>query len=244
MKKKDDLLRLAFGELSADAARAVEAGASADARAELASLRDLRASLERLPTPPPEGLSNDRLRAAILDRELRTRRAAPLAWAWAPLALAAFAGIVLFARPAPRSAPQIVSMPTVHRDEVALVAPDFQPLSSVDFGDAEPPQAAAAPKAAPQAAPAPHRRQSSRSRKANVERIVPPVVEVEPQQKDLVAVVQEPETIAAPPSALVAPSPGAVRGDETVVIVSGKRDLGTGAPAATETEASNVLVGG
>lgn len=52
------------------------------------------------------------------------------------------------------------------------------------------------------------------------------------------------DTIAAPPSTVVEAVPGAEGRTETVVMVSGNRDLETGAPAATEKEATSVLVGG
>ncbi len=264
-RKDDDLLRLAFGELAADSARAVEARTVGDAsaQADLEAMRELRAGLQRLPPPPPDTLSAERLRAAILDRELRSRRPVPFfAWAWAPVAVAALAAVLVVSRPALKGDPQVVANPSVlafNRGEEAFAAPSFDPIEEpIVSSQAAPSEAtrsrATVVRASEPAAPA--RRRSAprrrRSRAVDATRIQVPTGDlfaIEPRTQNgdpasaFTVAAKEPDVMAAPTSSVVEGGPYS-GGPESVVIVSSKRDLDTGARAATETEASNVFVGG
>ena len=257
MRRKDDLLRLAFGELNDDAARAVEAGADAAERAELETFRDLRRGLQHLPPPPPDGLSAERLRAAILDRELRAR---PRAFAWgpallAPAACAALAAVLILPRLRPQAQPQIVA------DNLRLESAKpfaFDPVGPVR---SSPPmrdirtRSEPAPRLRVRVADA-DSRPTRRLRRAtpNVENkpglgyvasVSPPAVEgAATSAPSLTLAKREPATMAPPPSSVVEQAPGTSGGTETVVIVSNQRDLETGALAATEKEVGSVLVGG
>ncbi len=268
MKRKDDLLRLAFGELTDEAARAVEARAGEAELVEVESFRRLHDDLRHLPPPPPDNLTAERLRAAILDRELTARR--PFAWGlalFAPVALAAFAAVLMLPRLQPRPAPQIVSLGDAESQErrAFSVAPfasfrSLAPVASLNARSRIAPTMAMPHETLSDAQevgePRMHRRRVRHSH-------VAPLVE-EPQMKTdgLLAfnpssegsetpsgstnppASQEPQTIVAPPSTVVEAAPGSTGKMETVVIVSSKRDLETGAPAATEKEATSVLVGG
>ena len=259
MKRKDDrLLRLAFGELTDDAARAVEANATAAERAEVESFRALREGLQQLPPPPPDNLSAERLRAAILDRELKGRPARPT-WGGlllAPVALAAMAAVVVLPRLRSRPEPQIVATAT---PALELKAPafDFRPTTELPVA-----RAASAPKivaAAPAKEPERVAVRRSRRHRPAVEPVeqpdgalenavvsVPVVTHEDPEARvaALASIKPEPQAIAAPPSAVVEAAPGTEGRTETVVVVSAQRDVETGAPAATEKEAASVLVGG
>jgi len=256
-KKNDDLLRLAFGELSADAARAVEAQASGDASAqkELEAFRDLRASLQHLPPPPPDGLSTERLRAAILNRELSEKRAAGLGWSWVPVAMAACAALVFFTRSTPRGEPQLMTLNEVPHTAM-LKAPAFDALRSYDMSARKsvvPPPVERAAVRAP-SAPAEEARSVRYRSDSPKEGLIGGSVANTLQEDDFESkstpkyasfVPNQPQDISVPSS--IVKSPGtrsAMNSDDTVVIVSAKRDLETGAPAATEAEASTVLVGG
>ena len=257
MRKDDDLLRLAFGELADDAARAVEARADADDRLEIASFRELREGLLHLPTPPPDGLSAERLRAAILDREIQTRRK-PFAWPvlFAPAALAALAAVVLLPRFRTPAEPRLALNET-RIDASTFDVPPLAPFESkapivaptLDIAQAK------VAKAIASEAPRPSIVRPSRRK---VRRSFPPVERPEPARELValnvkhadqeappsLALVKAPPTIATPPSAVVEVASGVTSDTEAVVIVSHERDLATGAPAATEKEATSVLVGG
>lgn len=247
-KKNDDLIRLAFGELSADDANAVEARAAADpsARRELQVCRDIRASLQHLPPPPADGLSAERLRAAILDRELSARKPA-FSWGWAPMALAALAAVVFIARPAQRSEPVVVALNNNLGEH--LFTSGSLGDGALNFDGFVAPSPVAVPASHPVAA-TPAVRLRSAGRHVDAKR---PLTSWVPNPVFKNADGNEPkfalasfETIASPPSSVdtEAAKKSSKDGEDTVVIVSGKRDLDTGAAAASETEANHVLVGG
>ncbi len=257
-KKNDDLLRLAFGELSADDASAVEARAAADpsARKELQVCRDLRASLQHLPPPPADNLSAERLRAAILDRELSARKPS-FSWNWAPMALAALLAVVFIARPAHRSEPAIVALNgnpgeakvfalNGHLGENLKSKSVSTEASSLNLLR----MAGSASSADGAEATAPVVRYHTASRRADEPRPsvtwVPAPVFKSSDAKEPKYALASFETIASPPSSVdtEAAKKSSKDGEDTVVIVSGKRDLDTGAAAASETEANHVLVGG
>ena len=254
-RKDDDLLRLAFGELAADAARSVEARADAEDLAQIAAFRELHDGLRQLPTPPPDGLSAERLRAAILDREIQARPK-PFPWPvlFAPAALAALAAAVLLPRlkapveprlalregPTHASAFEVAPLPPLE-PKAAIVAPSL--------AVAQEKVARAIASATPRpAVPAGTPRRRVRRAKAPVAPSEPSrellTLNVKPTGEDeppaLSSTRATPQTLATPPSAVVE----SASGGETVVIVSPERDLETGAPAATEREATSVLVGG
>lgn len=260
-RRDDDLLRLAFGELDEKAKQAVEARADALDRAEIDAFRRLHEGLRHMPTPPPDGLSAERLRAAILDRELKARPK-PFAWGpalFAPLALAALAAVIVLPRMKPRAEPQIFAMDSpVDRSAAAFKVaplPEF-PESRARGAEKQArsrPQVAAAKasearaRVASRPARRRHRRHTPRVEPlADMGGMValtgPPANDGETPR----AVVVATETIAAPLSAVVEADGGSrsTGAKDTVVVVSGKRDLETGAPAATEKEAASVLVGG
>ncbi|RYG25033.1 hypothetical protein EON82_08650 [bacterium] len=260
-RKNDDLLRLAFGELSADAAQAVEAQAAADpaARRELEACRDLRAGLQHLPPPPPDGLSTERLRAAILDRELKTRRPSFVPLAWAPMALAAIAAVVLFVRPASQSDPTIVAQTGDLSYKKLIKAPEFKtPPAAMTMAAKQGEKKNVVPTPVERVASAAAQDETAVRPAANRRRVrsghgavktfayVPPTRSKGGEKLPEYVLNPIPDTIA-PPSSIVAPNDGgrvATNSDDTVVIISTQRDLETGAHAASETEAGSVLVGG
>jgi len=253
-RKNDDLLRLAFGELSADAAQSVEAQAAADpeARRELEAYRDLHVGLQHLPPPPPDGLSTERLRAAILDRELKTHRPAFAAFAWAPMALAAVAAVLFLSHRAPSGDPTIVAdanglsytsyikppaftpLKPVAAKKASVVTPSVERVASRSTDDNE------------EIRPTVSRRRDRSAREVGSMKIgfVPP--KADPDEKLPMYVLNPTPDTIAPPSSVVSPDSGrvATNSDDTVVIISTQRDLETGAHAASEAEASSVLVGG
>jgi len=251
-KKNDDLLRLAFGELSDADATVVEARAAADpsARRELQVCRDIRASLQHLPPPPADGLSAERLRAAILDRELGARKPG-FAWGWAPMALAALAAVVFISRPAQRSEPAVVAM----NNEIGENVFKNKPLMS-DFSASTNAAAAVTMSVATPAVTSAKSSARFRSNQRGMEGARPHTASWAPKPfvkapinapVAMVARLDSFETIASPQSSVdtdALASKAIKDGADTVVIVSGKRDLDTGAAAATETEANHVLVGG
>ena len=261
MKRKDDLLRLAFDELGDDAARAVEARADAAERQEIAAFRELRQGLQHLPPPPPDGLSAERLRAAILDRELRARPK-PFAWGPAlfmPAAVAALAAIVLLPRLRPRSEPQIVALndaPISRADVPAFRS--FKPMRDAFGASSAVAKSKAEARVQTQdASPKPRLARRQRRRTDEMDAVtepqekpmytfsVPSPVEGDATPPPQLALARrEPQTIAAPVSSVVEGLPGKGGSTETVVMVSNQRDLETGALAATEKEVGSVLVGG
>ena len=255
-RKDDDLLRLAFGELSSEKARAVEAQASADDLAQISQLRELHTGLQHLPPPPPDGLSAERLRAAILDRELRVRQK-PFAWPvlFAPAALAALAAVVLLPRLRVPVEPRLAvndSRVEASTFEVAPLPPfeeAKEPIVSPSLAIAQAKVAKAIEPRTPRLSVASRRR--TRRTRTQVEKSEPPrelVALNHPSADEIapMALVRKPapETLATPPSAVVESAYGVESGAEAVVVVSTERDLATGAPAATEKEATSVLVGG
>lgn len=253
-KKNDDLLRLAFGELSAEEARAVEAHAAADpsARRELQACQDLRASLQHLPPPPPDNLSAERLRAAILDRELGARKPGfSWSWSWAPYALAAIAAVLFINRPAHRSEPVQLALNENVGSSLAKAAPLTPPASDFELRKA-PAASTVVPVSNPETVAARHNvaRRPQESRRSSVTWAPGPLFKAQDEDETGLAkfAFYQPEDIAPPSSVVTADVPAGKpekdNNSDTVVIVSGKRDLDTGAAAASETEANRVLVGG
>ena len=257
MRKDDDLLRLAFGELADEAARAVEARAGMDDLARIADYRQLHEGLQHLPSPPPNGLTAERLRAAILDREIQAK---PRAFAWpvlfAPAAIAALAAVVFLPRLKAPAAPRL-ALNEARIESSAFEVPPLAPFESkapivaptLDIAQAKVAKAIASEAPRPVIV-RPSRRKVHRS-SPPVERPEPArelvALNVKPIDEDAppsLALVKAPPTIATPPSAVVEVSSGTTSDTEAVVIVSHERDLATGAPAATEKEAASVLVGG
>ena len=256
-KMDDDLLRLAFGELDPEAARSVEARVGASDRPRFEAYRRLHDDLHRLPPPPSDGLSAERLRAAILDREMKGR-SKPFAFplVFAPVALAALAFAVILPRLKPRPEPRLVMgdppvrsqafdaapLPRFEVSKETIVAPT---LLKAQEQVARAVEAQAAPRNAPAPKAAPLRRRRARTigRAPDVLVAQAEAASSEVPRNTLVASAA-PATIAAPPSAVVESAPGVAGTTETVVVVSSKRDLETGAPAAMEKEAASVLVGG
>ena len=89
--ERDEWMELAFGEVAADEAVALESRAQIDPQASkaLRECRALREGLESLRTVPEDQLSVERLRAAVLDRGLKPD--AGRSWTWVPAAAAILA---------------------------------------------------------------------------------------------------------------------------------------------------------
>ena len=240
-RKDDDLLRLAFGELSSEKARAVEARAGADeSRADQSASASSTPGLQHLPPPPPDGLNAERLRAAILDRELRVRQK-PFAWPvlFAPAALAALAAVVLLPRLRVPVEPRLAvndSRVEASTFEVAPLPPleeAKEPIVSPSLAIAQAKVAKAIEPRTPRLSVASRRR--TRRTRTPVEKSEPPrelVALNHPSADEIapMALVRKPapETLATPPSAVVESAYGVESGAEAVVVVSTERDLATG----------------
>lgn len=97
-RDRDEIMDLAFGELSPDAARRVAESAKVDARMaqDLRDAEAMRDALLELRAVPDDQLSVERLRAAVLDRGLQPHPARN--WVWLPAAVACFAVAVVATR--------------------------------------------------------------------------------------------------------------------------------------------------
>lgn len=269
----DDLIRLAFGELSAEEARAVEVRAAADvaSRSELEAFRDLRASLQHLPPPPPDGLSPERLRAAILERDLKSRQTVRFPWGWAPVAAVMAACALVMMKPTPRVPSEVVSFASFDGADVATLAkkmPANSPstlagmaVPSVDKSVVPPPveKRSSGPRVALVSRRRPHRHVETPADSSSI--VETPVEDTPVALVPTLSVAQVALMVKSEPQAIAAPS-AVLDGDngplldstsrsrredvnrDRIVLISNKRDAQTGAPAATETEAANVLVGG
>ncbi len=126
-KFEDNLLRLAFEDMSPQEAAALEREALQDPEAALAlaQYRQMRTGLRDLAEVPSDQLSKERLREAILARGL-THEAKPAArsfgWSWMPVMAAGLAVLVFVYRPHAGTDPKIAS----HREANPFTYPTIE----------------------------------------------------------------------------------------------------------------------
>jgi len=145
-RQEENIAKLAFGDLSEAQAAEVRAQAAAnpDAARALDSYATLRDDLRRLRDVPPDQLSKERLRNAILTQGLNPKPVrSSFPWMWASTAgLAAVLAIAVMMRPTEQSKPETVAMNYPSLGSSDLIQPlnvDDQGLMSVNFNkDAAP----------------------------------------------------------------------------------------------------------
>lgn len=140
MKRNSDdhLFNLAFGEFSESERAELEANAAADpaASAQLRKLRNLKADLRSLADVPPDQLSNDRLRDAILGQGLKPRQAFDWSWVWMPaLSCVLVAGLMVGVRHRSVGEPSILGTPALSLKDpgVTLFPHDKSGAVAFDF---------------------------------------------------------------------------------------------------------------
>lgn len=249
-KLEEKLAQLAFGDLSPEEAARIEAQVRNDPEAlhALNMYHGMRAELRGLKDIPQDQMSKERLRDAILAQGLKPKATSKFGWGWLwmpAMASVLAVGIMLVRGNDVVEQPNIVvSNESIPDMRVALKEPtpekiDFSPSVSDPVVTTKSLVTTAAPvvqKARPRA---------------------PMMTTARPSEKRL-APVTEAEKVAIETAAwseLVAsidtPGGDTVREDETVamttppiVIIEDSVDQSTGAMAATEVGASNVLIGG
>lgn len=145
MKRNSDdhLFNLAFGETSEAERAELEAKAATDpaVAAKLRELRNLKADLRSLADVPPDQLSNDRLRDAILGQGLKPKQAFDWSWVWMPaLSCVLVAGLMMGIRHRQSVEPSLVGsavvslqtsgVPLFSGDKGGDLAANFKPSES------------------------------------------------------------------------------------------------------------------
>lgn len=273
-KLDEKLIELAFGDLPEEEATRVVGEASQDPEAAraLQDYRDMRDGLRKLSDIPPHQLSNERLRAAILNRgAAKPARPAGISWLWMPAAAAVLTLGTLMIRQ--MQTPTVEPSVAIKESTNPLQIPDLDvPVAGgTTFDGATMATKAPAPditESAPRVADAPTT--SSANRIASAARRSPrrsietrpkaaPKVDDTPISADMVALASNVGNRIADGSGArneAAPAPMTMAGATAmrapaptpktpIIIIEAETDALTGAQRATEVDnASNVLVGG
>ncbi len=249
-KREEELIRLAFGDLSgADADQAVNNASNDPAAAEtLRAYRQLRTELKSLGTVPAPQMSKEMLRDRLLVAGLKPGRTGwGWAWGFAPLA-AGILGFVFMARgntEAPRIPSSGVAMVTATKvDEPLLKAPSIETI--------RPPVAVAsleatAPKANRHSARL-VKRPSGAKRDAPTMTLAMSTVLAPPKANATLASGAAPvamsDSVENKKEALTASVPVDDSVNTAIVLIQPDKDQETGANRATEISSSNVVIGG
>lgn len=260
-KFEDNLLRLAFEDMSPQEAAALEREALQDPEAALAlaQYRQMRTGLRDLAEVPSDQLSKERLREAILARGL-THEAKPAArsfgWSWMPVMAAGLAVLVFVYRPHAGTDPKIAS----HREPNPFTYPKIEvpPSGSVAVNSPKPETAAVGTSSASFMAPSmpvrtvatlthTQRNGLGSRHQARNERSLNGLVAISGTGTgNAMEFVMKPATSTAGNDTASMPSPGAATPPASpIVLIGNEKDGSTGASRATEVDsARNVVVGG
>jgi hypothetical protein len=248
MKFEDKLAQLAFGDLSPEEAKRVEAQAKADPESArmLDAYRSMKSGLRNLAEVPDDQMSKERLRDAILGQGLKPERAKSggIGWIWMPATAAVLAaGLMLFKnRPVE---PTIALNPqSAQQDKVVLNVPDMTDLRTNVIGQPFTPGGVQIEKSA--AAVARVTPRPSIFKEAPKRLTTPQISKLEytplsdGPKFDTVATNSEP----APTTSSVDEGPVGEANTSPIVMIEDNKDSNTGAFKATEVGASNVVIGG
>jgi hypothetical protein len=255
-KFEDNLLRLAFEEISPEEAAELEREARQDPDALLAltQYRSLRAGLKDLAEIPAEQLSKERLRDAILARGLEHKKAPQrgIGWAWMPLTAAALAVVFMNFRPHAPVDPRVMASRTPNLFQIPRID---VPITTVNH------DAALATLTVPKqnfamnepshgrlltAGISRHQTRHSIHRQMDAQVLEPedggafPDIDMSPEPaaatKDTLAASSASQPMNAPMASTPPPA---------IVLIDGEKDGTTGASKATEVDSGrNVVVGG
>jgi len=264
-KTEDQLVRLAFGDLTPEEAARLqnETARQPEAAQTLDTYRRMKEELRSLAEVPADQLSKERLREAILARGLSERPAPRQAsWLWMPAAAAVLAFAIVFARGhnGRTNAPVAVLGGDSHSGMVATNLPNFKPKlpSSVKtntpvatdedildaFGD--------------QPGPTETHRSRHKVRNDDTPWMDVSDYDIYSGNRGRASAPAGPSTVGPTPSAVTPVEPSTVADMQThpafdksekktdpIILIQPETDNNTGARKATEVEsASNVLVGG
>jgi hypothetical protein len=257
-KYEDQLIELAFGDMTPEEARRLEEQALADPEAAraLQTYRDVRDGLRAMAVVPEHQLSNERLRDAILARGLdNKKKESSRTWWWMPVGAMAMAFALVFMRNnTATNDPQVMvvqSTPktTVAKNESAAATNPVAAAIQTKSVSTEPEPKPAEPLTV--VSPEPEVRTVVRYVERPVYRVREVVREVpKPTRpkaevsvdKGASAVVAMTKPTDLPP---VLPDELADKTAQPIVLIASEQDAQTGAQVATEVDnASNVLVGG
>lgn len=258
-KFEDKLAQLAFGDLSPDEARRIEALAQRDpeARAALDLYRGMQTELRSLRSVPEDQMSKERLRDAILAEGLKPEgeRTRAFGWVWMPATAFALVLAVLVLKPSPAGEPKLVLPETAPQSSMVALNPPAEHPSVVERATMRHPATVAAPAPDPVLTPvvaAPSPRATPRSAPRRPLRRAPSVAKADEERlavedsawKDLVASIDTPASSAADTVLPSASSPSSTSSNPPLVMIDDSVDDSTGTHPAMEVGASNVLIGG
>jgi len=259
-KIEDELMKLAFEEMTPEQASELSQIAASDPEAQrtLTDYQDIKRSLRMLADVPPHQLSNERLRSAILGQGLKpARKRFSLGWASMPLSAAALAVVFMAIKPKPPVEPMVA----LHQKENLFPVPTITAPPS-RFALKTPAANTALPSIVPQPTPtvmkstvAFHRSVRHHSHKID-DRValvsgdengsLDGDIRFAMNQAD--KQVKSPVTSASPLVANPSAAPAATVAENkpaAIVLIDGQKDGNTGASRATEVDStSNVVVGG
>ncbi|MGV3614914.1 MAG: anti-sigma factor family protein [Fimbriimonas sp.] len=258
-KFEERLARLAFGDVTPEEARGLEREAQGNPEAAriLNEFRDMRAGLRDLGADvPPDQLSKERLRDAILGQGLRPAPvpvASNRGWLWMPVLAGALAfGIFTFRGGSGEKAPMVVMDDSRGPSFVAQL-PEPTPTLSLptdvpEVRAASSRETPAKPvlKVASQPTPVPKQtRRRNRPRKPIVIDSARYAFDVRPNEVTGGDLEQKGEPSEVPETPKTDPTPVAMTASAPIVLIDSGKNSETGASTATEVgTASNVLVGG
>lgn len=258
-KFEEKLAQLAFGDLSPEEAERIEAQVKNDPEAlhALNVYHGMRSELKGLRDVPKDQMSKERLRDAILAQGLKpqtTPAKNPFGWLWMPAAACALAFGIMVLRGSGTSAPPsvVIDEHSIPDMAVAMREPISHPLT-FDSVVSTP----VAPKAVKQTARvewSPVKSRPSRMKLARVSRggehRIAPITEEEKTAieaaawSELMASIETSAGDEARSDASMREASLLTASTAPIVIIEDKVDDSTGANAATEVGANNVLIGG
>lgn len=250
-KTEDQILQLAFEEMTPELAAAYERDALLDPEAScaLADYRQIKADLRMLADIPPDQLSKERLREAILDRGLKPKPVRRTSWAWMPMTAAAVAAAAFLLRPHPPVSTRVAIGPRQNIFSIPKVA---TPGDSAVAGRVAPPASSEeidVPTAAMRAAIYDPSSRHSSTRRHHLRTDIQ-IGTGDMKEFDLTANISPQSSVTPPTGKTSSPSgadsqPAASTPSAPIVLIDSEKDGSTGASKATEVNStSNVVVGG
>jgi hypothetical protein len=239
-RREDDLIRLAFGELSPEEAAELKRSVDGDSEAiaALSVYSEMAAGLKELPVADCQ-LSSERLRDAILSKGLgRPAAGTGFRWVWAPAALALLILAIPLARRFQGEDP--VAAARIEKGSRSVAPPAMETTSTPRFKGSDPAPEMKSLSSVTPSRPAstvsrdPSPRLLTASRSIPAESRVETVALLARAELDVTALETAVSDAAVPDGAT-----------ESIVIIGAETDANTGARRATEVPtASNVVVGG